>query len=149
MGEEVFRGRYFHVMDDKGRISIPQRYREILTERQDTQLVITTLDSCLLAFPNSDWEKIEQHLSQVSFLRKKLRGFLRFFVSGAIECQPDRQGRLLIPTSLREYAQLEKEVVLAGVLRCFEIWDRKAWDQVMAQVEEVDSDELRKELGIL
>lgn len=144
-----FRGRHFHAMDDKGRISIPQRYREILRVRQDRYLVLTNLDGYLVAFPNSEWEKIEQQLSQLSLLRKDFRAFQRFFISGAVECPLDRQGRILIAPSLREYAQLDKEVVLAGALRGFEIWDRQAWVQEMARMEEADSEEVRKELGIL
>jgi MraZ protein len=144
----MFRGRHFHVMDEKGRISVPPRYREILQERQDRHLVITNLDGYLIAFPDSEWEVIEERLSQLSLLRKDFRAFQRFFVSGASDCPFDRQGRILIPSSLREYAGLERDVVLAGANRCFEIWDRKAWDKEMARIAEMDNDEVRKELGI-
>jgi len=135
-------------MDDKGRITIPPRYREILTERQDRHLIVTNLDGYLIAFPQSEWEGIEQRLSQLSILQKEFRSFQRFFVSGASECPLDRQGRILLPPSLREYAKLDKDVVLAGAVRCFEIWDRRSWDQEMARIEQMDSDEVRKELGI-
>jgi MraZ protein len=135
-------------MDDKGRITIPPRYREILQERQEQHLIVTNLDGYLIAFPQSEWEVIEQRLSQLSILDKKFRSFQRFFVSGASECPFDRQGRILLPPSLREYAKLDKDVVLAGAVRCFEIWDRPSWDQEMARIEEMDSDEVRKELGI-
>ena len=135
-------------MDDKGRITIPPRYREILKERQERHLIVTNLDGYLIAFPQSEWEVIEQRLSQLSILNKKFRSFQRFFVSGASECPFDRQGRILLPPSLREYAKLDKDVVLAGAVRCFEIWDRFSWDQEMARIEDMDSDEVRKELGI-
>jgi MraZ protein len=144
----LFRGRFFNVMDDKGRITIPPRYREILQERQERHLIVTNLDGYLISFPLSEWEMVEQRLSQLSILDKKFRSFQRFFVSGASECPFDRQGRILLPPSLREYAKLDKDVVLAGAVRCFEIWDRKNWDQEMARIEEMDSDEVRKELGI-
>jgi MraZ protein len=144
----LFRGRFFNVMDDKGRITIPPRYREILQERQERHLIVTNLDGYLIAFPQSEWEVIEQRLSQLSILEKKFRSFQRFFVSGASECPFDRQGRILLPPSLREYAKLDKDVVLAGAVRCFEIWDRQGWDQEMARIEDMDSDEVRKELGI-
>lgn len=144
----MFRGRFFNVMDDKGRITIPPRYREILQERQEQHLIVTNLDGYLISFPLSEWEVIEQRLSQLSILDKKFRSFQRFFVSGASECPFDRQGRILLPPSLREYAQLDKEVVLAGAVRCFEIWDRKSWDQEMARIKEMDSDEVRQALGI-
>lgn len=144
----MFRGRFYHVMDDKGRIAIPPRYREILKERHEQHLIVTNLDGYLIAFPQSEWEGIEQRLSQLSILDKKFRSFQRFFVSGASECPFDRQGRILVPPSLREYAQLDKDVVLAGAVRCFEIWDRQQWNQEMARIAEMDSDEVRKELGI-
>jgi MraZ protein len=135
-------------MDDKGRITIPPRYREILKERQEQHLIVTNLDGYLIAFPQSEWEVIEQRLSQLSILDKKFRSFQRFFVSGASECPFDRQGRILLPPSLREYAKLDKDVVLAGAVRCFEIWDRTSWDQEMARIEDLDTAEVRKELGI-
>ena len=144
----MFRGRFFNVMDDKGRITIPPRYREILRERREEHLIVTNLDGYLIAFPQSEWEVIEERLSQLSILDKKFRSFQRFFVSGAYECPFDRQGRILVPPSLREYAKLDKDVVLAGAVRCFEIWDRQQWDLEMARIEEMDSDEVRKELGI-
>jgi MraZ protein len=135
-------------MDDKGRITIPPRYRDILKERQEQHLIVTNLDGYLIAFPQSEWEVIEQRLSQLSILDKKFRSFQRFFVSGASECPFDRQGRILLPPSLREYAKLDKDVVLAGAVRCFEIWDRTSWDQEMARIEDLDTEEVRKELGI-
>jgi MraZ protein len=135
-------------MDDKGRITIPPRYREILKERHEQHLIVTNLDGYLLAFPLSEWEAVEQRLSQLSILDKKFRSFQRFFVSGASECPFDRQGRILLPPSLRDYAKLDKDVVLAGAVRCFEIWDRLSWDQEMARIEDLDTDEVRKELGI-
>jgi MraZ protein len=144
----LFRGRFFNVMDDKGRITIPPRYRDILKERQEQQLIVTNLDGYLMAFPLSEWEVIEQRFSRISDFRKDLRSFIRFFVSGAAECPLDRQGRILLPPNLREYAKLDKDVVLAGAISCFEIWDRPSWDQEMARIETMDTDEVRKELGI-
>ncbi len=144
----MFRGRFFNVMDDKGRITIPPRYRDILKARQEQQLIATNLDGYLIAFPMSEWETIEQRFSRVSDFRKDLRSFIRFFVSGASECPLDRQGRILLPPNLREYAKLDKDVVLAGAISCFEIWDRPSWDNEMARIEKMDTDEVRKELGI-
>ena len=144
----MFRGRFLNVMDDKGRITIPPRYRDILKVRQEQQLIVTNLDGYLIAFPMSEWETIEQRFSRVSDFRKDLRSFIRFFVSGASECPLDRQGRILLPPNLRDYAKLDKDVVLAGAISCFEIWDRPSWDNEMARIEKMDTDEVRKELGI-
>lgn len=135
-------------MDDKGRITIPPRYRDIIKDRREQYLVVTNLDGYLIAFPSSEWELIEQKFSRTSDFRQGLRSFIRFFVSGASECPLDRQGRILLPPNLREYAKLDKEVVLAGAIRCFEIWDRLHWDKEMARIETMDTDEVRKELGI-
>lgn len=144
----MFRWHYFHSIDDKGRLSIPQRYREILKERRDGYLILTKLDGYLLAFPISEWELIEQRMGQLSQLRKDFRSFQRSLFAGAAECPLDRQGRILIPLALREYANLDKEVAIAGANRCFEIWDRKVFEEEMARLEQMDSDEVRKELGI-
>jgi MraZ protein len=150
----VFRGRFFNVMDDKGRITIPPRYRDILKARSEQQLIVTNLKGYLIAYPMSEWEDIEQRLSNeqkqkgVSEPSKDLRSFIRFFISGASECPLDRQGRILLPPNLREYASLDKDVVVAGAISCFEIWDRPSWDNEMARIEKMDTDEVRKELGI-
>ena len=101
----MFRGRFFNVMDDKGRITIPPRYRDILKVRQEQQLIVTNLDGYLIAFPMSEWETIEQRFSRVSDFRKDLRSFIRFFVSGASECPLDRQGRILLPPNLHDVRQ--------------------------------------------
>jgi MraZ protein len=132
----MFTGSFHHVMDNKGRVSIPARYREILQERQDRQLILTNFDGYLLAFPQSEWVKIEAKLGELALFRKDLRAFQRFLMSGVEECPLDRQGRILIPQNLRDYAQLNREVALVGAVRCFEIWDRLAFEAHRRQLEE-------------
>ena len=132
----MFTGSFFHFMDNKGRVSIPARYRELLQERQDRQVILTNFDGYLLAFPQSEWVKIEGKLGDLALFRKDLRAFQRFLISGVEECPLDRQGRVLITQNLRDYAKLSREVTLVGAVRCFEIWDRVTYEAHRKQLEE-------------
>jgi MraZ protein len=125
----VFRGRSNHIIDPKGRVSIPPRFKDLLKSIGDPRLVVTNLEQCLVAYPHKDWLEIEEKLSQLSQVDRDIRSFMRFFVSGASECNLDSQGRILIPPSLRDFAHLEKEVVLAGQLKCFEIWEKTRFEE--------------------
>jgi MraZ protein len=144
----MFKGCYTHLMDNKGRVSIPTRYREVLQERQDRQIILTNFDGYLLAFPQSEWLKIEARLAEQTLFRKDLRAFQRFLISGVEECPLDRQGRILIPTNLREYAKLAREVSMVGAVRCFEIWDRATFEAHRKQLEEKIDEEVLQELLI-
>ncbi|UCG20295.1 MAG: division/cell wall cluster transcriptional repressor MraZ [Deltaproteobacteria bacterium] len=124
----MFRGRSIHTLDAKGRIRIPTRFRDILKTRYEDRFVITNLDRCLVAYPLQEWEIIEEKLGSLSLVRQDVKAFQRFFISGATECNFDKQGRILIPQTLREHASLDREVVLAGMLRSFEVWSKELWD---------------------
>ena len=125
----MFRGRSVHTLDAKGRIRIPSRFRETLKRLHDDRFIITNLDRCLIAYPLQEWEEIEEKLGALSFVRQDVKAFQRFFISGATECNFDKQGRVLIPQTLREHASLEREVVLAGMVKSFEIWSKPSWDE--------------------
>ena len=132
----MFRGRSIHTLDAKGRIRIPTRFREVLTTLYEDRCIITNLDRCLIAYPLSEWEIIEQKLGALSLVRQDVKAFQRFFISGATECNFDKQGRILIPQTLREHASLERDVVLAGLLKSFEIWSKPKWDEEIKSANE-------------
>ena len=132
----MFRGRSIHTLDAKGRIRIPVRFRDILKTRYEDRLVITNLDRCLVAYPLQEWETIEEKLGSLSLVRQDVKAFQRFFISGATECSFDKQGRVLIPQTLREHAALEREVVLAGMLRSFEVWSKDFWTEEIKRAQD-------------
>ena len=124
----MFRGRYEHTIDSKGRISIPAKFRETLDKKYDDRLVITNYDHCLVAFPNEEWSILEEKVKGLPLLKKEANTFMRFFYSSGVDCVIDKQGRLLIPQTHRDYAGLQKEVVWTGAGRDMALWDREVYE---------------------
>lgn len=122
----MFMGEHQHSIDGKGRVIIPARFREELGEKF---IVTRGLDSCLFVYPQEEWDKLEKKLKGLSFTKADARAFTRFLFSGAVECETDKQGRSLIPQSLREHASLDKEVIVIGVSTRVEIWSREVWEK--------------------
>jgi MraZ protein len=144
----MFTGSYFHTMDNKGRVSIPARYREILKGYKDRQIILTNFGGYVLAFPQSEWNKIEAKFAEQPLFRKDVRAFQRFLISGVEECPLDRQGRILVPPNLRDYARLSRDVCLVGAIRCFEIWDRGTFESHRKELEESIDEVMLHELLI-
>ncbi len=133
----MFRSMFIHTIDSKGRVSVPTKFREILRAKYDDRLIVTNyLDPCLVAYPFEEWKRIEEKFAAQSAFKKEIRAFKRLLISAATECTIDRQGRILIPPSLREHAQLDKEAVLVGQITYFEIWDRLCWDKEMGELQQ-------------
>ncbi len=120
----MFMGEYNHTIDAKGRLIIPSRLRDALG---DEFVVTKGLDGCLFAYPKEEWSAFEEKLGALPLTNSNARKFSRFFLAGAAVAELDKQGRILIPPVLREFAKLEKEVVLVGVSRRVEIWSKERW----------------------
>lgn len=143
----MFMGEYQHSLDSKGRLIIPAKFRE---ELGDNFIVTRGLDHCLFVYPKSEWDILVQKLKSLPLTRSDARRFVRFLLSGAIECELDKQGRITLPASLREYAELEKEVVAIGVSNRVELWSKSRWESYLDEAEAIYEDmaETIEELGI-
>ena len=117
-------GEYSHSLDAKGRLIMPAKLRDDMGEKF---IVTTGLDGCLFGFSMSEWEKFEDKLKTLPITNKNARNFVRFFLSGATECELDKQGRFLITAKLREVASLDKDVTIIGAGTRIEIWDNSTW----------------------
>ncbi|HLK39874.1 MAG TPA: division/cell wall cluster transcriptional repressor MraZ [Polyangiaceae bacterium] len=124
----MFRGRYEHTIDAKGRTSVPARYRDVLDASGDRRIVLTSaLDPCLVAYTSAEWGAFEAELAKRPQFDRAVQKLKRLYVSGAVECEIDDVGRILVPPTLRDHAQLKKDVVWAGAGRYAELWDRDLW----------------------
>ncbi len=142
----MFRGRYEHTIDPKGRLSIPSRYREELVARGITTLVLSEGDHCVWAFPLDAWEQLEERLRLHPQLSPERRSVVRVMVASAKECPVDRAGRTRVPPELREFAGLKKDVMITGALEWFEIWSRERWAD-HRQTLRVGFDEMTRKLS--
>jgi MraZ protein len=125
----VFRGRYEHAIDGKGRTSLPSRFREVLAAAGESRLVITTgLDPCLVAYPMQEWLAFEERLAKLPQFDASVAMLRRIYVSGAVEVEVDKLGRLLVPQTLRDHAGLERDALWAGMGRHVELWAKDRFE---------------------
>lgn len=141
----MFMGEYTHTIDTKGRLIIPSKFRESLG---DEFVVTKGLDGCLFVYPNQEWKAFEEKLKTLPITNKNARQFSRFFLAGAAACEVDKQGRILLPSVLREFAELEKDVVLVGVLSRIEIWSKSKWNDSNTYDDMEDIAEHMADLGL-
>ena len=135
----MFMGEFQHNIDSKGRIIVPAKFREGLGE----SFVLTRgLDNCLFAYPQEEWRILEEKLKKLPLTKKDARAFTRFFFSGAVECDIDKQGRINIPSPLRKYADLDKECIVIGVSNRIELWAKEKWTDYVEESEESFADNL-------
>src|SRR2546423_11975632 len=129
----MFRGRYEHMIDVKGRLALPSAFKKELQEHGDDPLVVTTHISspCLVAYPVDEWKRFEERLAKLPQFDPSVMMLRRLYVGGAMECAIDKQGRVLIPPVLREYARLERDLYVVGAMRTMEIWSKQAWHDVV------------------
>ena len=138
-------GEYSHSLDQKGRLIMPAKLRQDIGEK----FILTKgLDGCLFAFSQNEWLNFEEKLKQLPLSDKNARNFVRFFLSGATECEIDKQGRFLIPNNLREAGKLEKDVIIIGVGTRLEIWNKEIWQKCDEEISAEEIAENMANLGI-
>ena len=138
-------GEYEHSLDVKGRLILPAKIRE---DMGDKFIVTNGLDGCLFGFSQNEWTNFEEKLKTLPLTNKNARDFVRFFLSGATECEIDKQGRFLIAGNLREYASLEKDAIIIGVGTRIEIWNREKWKSYNSD-ENISADEIAENMTML
>lgn len=141
----MFIGEYSHSIDEKGRLSIPVKFRGRLSEG----VVVTRgLDGCLFLYAHAEWEQIAQRLAALPISQKKSRAFTRLMLAGAWDAELDSQGRVMLPEYLRTYAKLAKHATIAGLYNRIEIWDEDAWHEYRTVTENA-SEEIAESMGEL
>jgi MraZ protein len=146
----MFRGSSFHTIDSKGRIIIPARFRDVIKAQGSNGVMVSRMDGALVAYPYDEWRKIETRILSLAEKSESMRRFRRVFIGGAFECSCDKQDRILIPQNLRQYAEIDEDIVLVGVLDHFEVWSRKSWDRENIHLEkDMKKEDVRNEIAKL
>ena len=143
--QKLLIGEYEHTIDSKGRLIMPAKLRE---DMGDKFIITKGLDGCLFGFSQTEWNNFEEKLKTLPLTNKNARDFVRFFLSGAMECEVDKQGRFLISSNLREYATLEKETMITGVGTRIEIWNRDKWKKYNSE-ENISADQIAENMANL
>jgi len=130
----MFRGSFPHTIDDKGRVAIPGKWRELLSASEDDRLVLTRFiadgERCLDVYPYGEWTQLEEIVKRKPRFSRAVVKFENYYISRTHDCVIDKQGRILVPPPLREYANLDRDVVFAGALTKFRLFDARAWERV-------------------
>lgn len=140
----MFIGEYQHNLDEKGRVAVPANFRKQLKGA----IITRGLDRCLFVFNKSDWKALAQKLIALPMTKANSRAFVRLMLAGAMEAPLDRQGRILMPDYLRQYADLKKSVIITGLYNRIEIWNDAVWNKYKSKTE-ASSDEIAEKLGEL
>lgn len=138
-------GEYEHSLDAKGRLIMPAKLR---TDMGENFIITKGLDGCLFVFSQNEWSNFESKLKELPLTNKNARDFVRFFLSGATECEIDKQGRFLLVNTLREYAEITKEVIIIGVGTRLEIWDKEKWKKYNSN-ENISADTIAENMTML
>jgi MraZ protein len=142
----MFLGRHAHNLDEKGRLAIPARFRDLLADG----LVLTRgIDQCIAAYPRAAWDRLAEQVNALSMADRDARQFRRMVFAEAADVALDRQGRIMVPPELRRYAGIERETVIVGVHTSIEIWSPARWDEVSGQVEDSGEEIAARLTGML
>jgi MraZ protein len=143
----MFIGEYQHTLDPKNRVIMPSKFREKLG---DSFVMTKGLDNCLFVYSSREWSIVEEKLKSLPMTNKDARAFVRFFFAGACECELDKQGRIVMPNHLKDYARIDKELVIIGVSTRIEIWSKEEWNKFNsdANISYEDVAEKMSQLGI-
>jgi MraZ protein len=146
----MFRGNSFHTIDPKGRVIIPARFRSVISAGGGQGVMASRQGFGLYVYTYEEWGKIEARVLAVEEKSYEMQRFVRTFIGGAFDCPCDKQDRILVPAALREYGELEKEIVLVGVLKRFEIWSRENWEkEIQQQEQDAKREDVRREIARL
>lgn len=127
----MFIGKYSLTLDSKGRISVPAKFREVLSTRYHPSLIVTTANQCLVGYPVEEWLSMSERIRELPQMKRELNDYMRLIFSSATECTLDRQGRILIPAEHRSHAGLDgSEAVVVGIMNRIEIWSKERWEAV-------------------
>ncbi len=141
----MFIGEYSHNLDDKGRVAIPKKFN---AELVSGAVVTRGLDQCLFLYTRSEWNKLAEKLASLPFAAANSRAFSRLMLAGAMDLEMDKQGRVVIPEYLRQFAGIKKNVVIAGLYNRLEIWDAEVWKEYTKRTE-AESTNIAEQMGIL
>ncbi len=149
----MFNGRFDHAIDDKGRVNIPARFREELERDGHDRLYITNFifegQRCLEVYPPNEWTRLQEQIRQKARFDNQIRSFELFYIGGAHEVLVDKQGRILVPPKLREFAALDREVTFSAMTDHFQLWDKAVLEQVLKATEQRFADpEFFQKLGL-
>ena len=141
----MFIGEFSHNLDDKGRIAIPKKFRPNLSRGA---VVTRGLDNCLFLYTKKEWEKLAEKLAALPFAQANTRAFSRLMLAGAMDVEIDAQGRVILPEYLRQYAQLKKEIIVAGLYNRIEIWNAEKWNEYKTKTE-AESNQIAEQMSAL
>lgn len=143
-----FSGKYYYTIDPKGRVMVPSAFRDVLREHYGKSLIITVapVDRCLHLYPVEEWERLLEKVSTLPKSNRSMKLFLRTVVGSAVEAEIDKQGRVLIPSSLRADGDLKGDLVIVGVLDKIEIWDKELWEKA-TDLTDVDAEGYENDLS--
>ena len=147
MGSEsgqMFIGEYSHSIDDKGRLAVPVKFRGALASGA---VVTKGLEGCLFLYTNDEWKKLAEKINATPISQANARAFARLMLAGAMDVQPDKQGRIVLPKYLLSYAKIKTNVIVAGLLNRLEIWEAKAWQEYKTKTEK-DAENMAEQLLI-